>query len=176
MASRRRLNRLVRLLPANRANTGSGADWFCPRFRPVLLGFCPPIVHRDAGPIGHRERLVRCCVAWRLSHKSPSDPVMGRDLHQRRESRYVSHRSRSQAFRTHLRDSLQWIRAVSAPLPPARMQERHELQSRAGGRRGLARSEHPTRELGDVRLNERKQEWLLVARHHGHSVQMHGTR
>jgi hypothetical protein len=54
------------------------------------------------------------------------------------------------------------------------MQERHELQSRAGGRRVLVRSEHPTRELGDVRLKGRKQEWLLVARHDGHSVQMHG--
>jgi hypothetical protein len=37
----------------------------------------------------------------------------------------------------------------------------------------VVRSEHPTRELGDFRLNGRSRSALLVARHDRHSVRVH---
>jgi hypothetical protein len=63
--------------------------------------------------VTRQQRRADCPYPWRLSHKSPSDPVcrtvmgrpmfkaptrcnqMGRDRRQGRESRYVSHRSGS---------------------------------------------------------------------------------
>jgi hypothetical protein len=43
-----------------RPNDRFSPDGFCPGFRRVSPGFCPPIVHRESGPTEHRERLVRC--------------------------------------------------------------------------------------------------------------------